>query len=175
MTGTSAVLLRAVETAPARVGTFNIFSGTSAAAPGMAGVAALLDQKLGSKAGNLNPELYTMAVSEPAAFNQVSVASSGVTNCTVTTPSMCNNSIAGPTGLAGGQAGFQLGANGGYSEATGLGSLDVSQFINNYNYTTPSNAPTVTVSAPPSVTVAQSASVEITVTGTNGAPREQSY
>ena len=151
-------------------GTFNIFSGTSAAAPGMAGVAALLDQKLGTKAGNLNPELYTMAVSEPAAFNQVSVASSGVTNCSVATPSMCNNSIAGPTGLAGGQAGFQLGANGGYSEATGLGSLDVSQFINNYNYTTPSNAPTVTVSAPPSVTAAQSASVEITVSGTNGAP-----
>jgi hypothetical protein len=151
-------------------GTFNIFSGTSAAAPGMAGVAALLDQKLGAKAGNLNPELYAMAVSAPAAFNQVSVASSGVTNCSVTTPSMCNNSIPGPTSLAGGQAGFQLGANGGYSEATGLGSLDVSQFINNYNYTTPSNAPTVTVSAPPSITVAQSASVEITVTGTNGAP-----
>lgn len=73
----------------------------------------------------------------------------------------------GPRGRPGG---IPIGANGGYSEATGLGSLDVGQFINNYNYTTPSNAPTVTVSAPPSVTAAQSASVEITVSGTNGAP-----
>ncbi len=148
---------------------FVAFSGTSAAAPGMAGVAALLDQKTSGGNGNLNPTLYSMVTSAPAAFNQVSVASSGVTNCSVATPSMCNNSIPGPTGLTGGQAGFQLGATGGYSEVTGLGSLDVSQFINAF---TPSsgNIPTVTVSAPPSITVAQSASVEITVSGNYGPP-----
>ena len=150
---------------------FSVFSGTSAAAPGMAGVAALIDQQSGSAQGNLNPSLYTMAAGTPAAFHQVSVASSGVSNCSTATPSMCNNSIPGPTGLTGGQAGFQLGATGGYSEVTGLGSLDVSQFINSYTSTGSSKpAPTVTLLAQPTVTTVQSASVLITVTGTGGTP-----
>jgi hypothetical protein len=150
---------------------FTVFSGTSAAAPGMAGVAALIDQQSGSAQGNLNPSLYSMAAGTPAAFHQVSIASSGVSNCSTATPSMCNNSIPGPTGLTGGQAGYQLGATGGYSEVTGLGSLDVSQFINGYTSTgSPKPAPTVTLLAQPTVTTAQSASVLITVTGTGGTP-----
>ena len=146
------------------------FSGTSAAAPGMAGVAALLDQKIGSAQGNINPELYSLAANAPAVFHQVSVATSGVSNCQLATPSMCNNSIPGPTGLTGGQAGFQLGATGGYNEATGLGSLDASQFI--YSYTGLGNVhlPTVTVSGPPSINASQSASFEVTVSGILGSP-----
>jgi subtilase family serine protease len=149
---------------------FSIFSGTSAAAPAMAGVAALLDQSLsGAAQGNLNPQIYAMAASTPAAFHQISVASSGVSNCNVSMPSMCNNSVAGPTGLTGGQAGFLLGATGGYSEATGLGSLDVTQFINNYS-SNPKFVPTVTLMGPPAVSVSQSASVLITVTGNSSVP-----
>jgi len=106
------------------------FCGTSAAAPGMAGVAALLDEKLGLPQGNLNPEIYQMAASMPSAFHDVTVATSGVTNCGINTPSMCNNSIPGSSGLANGQPGYLAAA--GYDEATGLGSLDVSAFINNY-------------------------------------------
>jgi len=148
---------------------FTVFSGTSAAAPGMAGVAALLDQQSGVAQGNLDPSLYAMAAGTPAAFHQVSVASSGVSNCTTATPSMCNNSVPGPTGLSGGQAGFQLGQSGGYSLVTGLGSLDVSQFINDYTNTGSSKpAPTVTLFAQPTVTTAQSASILITVTGSSG-------
>ena len=44
---------------------------------------------------------------------------------------MCNNSTAGRTGLIGGQAGYQV--TSGYDEVTGLGSLDVAAFINNFN------------------------------------------
>jgi hypothetical protein len=150
---------------------FSIFSGTSAAAPGMAGVAALIDQESGSPQGNLNPSLYSMAAGTPAAFHQVSVASSGVANCSTATPSMCNNSIPGPTGLTGGQAGYQLGQTGGYSLVTGLGSLDVSQFINGYTSVGSTKpTPTVTLLAQPTVTTSQSASVLITVTGTGGTP-----
>lgn len=150
---------------------FTVFSGTSAAAPGMAGVAALIDQQSGSAQGNLNPSLYSMAAGTPAAFHQVSVTSSGVSNCSTATPSMCNNSIPGPAGLTGGQAGYQLGATGGYSLVTGLGSLDVGQFISGYTNTGSSKpAPTVTLLAQPTVTTVQSASVLITVTGTGGTP-----
>jgi sugar lactone lactonase YvrE len=108
---------------------FEYFYGTSAAAPSMAGVAALLDQMMGSPQGNLNPQLYQMAASTPAAFHDVTVASSGVTGCDINTPSMCNNSAPGPTGLSGGQAGFPLTV--GYDEVTGLGSLDVQVLFNN--------------------------------------------
>jgi hypothetical protein len=109
---------------------FEINSGTSAAAPDMAGVTALLDQSQGGAVGNVAPSLYQMAVSAPSAFHDITVASSGVTNCTLSTPSLCNNSVAGATSLTGGQAGYEVGA--GFDEATGLGSLDVTNFINNF-------------------------------------------
>jgi subtilase family serine protease len=109
---------------------FEIFGGTSAAAPDMAGVTALLDQKMGKGVGNLNPELYSLAASTPSVFHDVTVATSGVSGCTVNTPSMCNNSIPGPDGLTGGQAGFEAGT--GFDETTGLGSLDVGKFLSSY-------------------------------------------
>lgn len=104
------------------------FAGTSASAPGMAGIAALLvEAALGSPQGNLNPTLYSMAATLPYAFHDVTVRSSGVKACNVDTPSMCNNSIPGNASLSGGQPGYTLGT--GYSEVTGLGSLDVNNFI----------------------------------------------
>jgi pseudomonalisin len=104
-----------------------IFAGTSATAPAMAGIAALLNTKLGSKQGNINPLLYQLATSSPTVFHDVTVASSGISNCVATTPSLCNNSTPGATGLAGGTAGYVVAA--GYDEATGLGSLDVAQLL----------------------------------------------
>ncbi len=71
---------------------FEIMYGTSAAAPSMAGITALLDQKLGKKQGNLNAELYTLASKSSSALHDVTVTSSGVKSCSVKTPSMCNNS-----------------------------------------------------------------------------------
>jgi pseudomonalisin len=104
-----------------------VFSGTSAAAPGMAGIAALLNTKMGSAQGNLNPVLYRLAASTPGAFHDVTLASSGVSGCVAASPSMCNNSTPGVGTLTGGLAGYLVGA--GYDQATGLGSLDVANFL----------------------------------------------
>ncbi len=119
--------------------TFVEFSGTSAAAPDMAGITALLNQKQGSAQGSLNPILYALA-GNPAngVFNDVTVATSGVANCVVTTPSMCNNSTPGTNGLTGGLSGYLV--NAGYDEVTGLGSINVANLLTNWS----SAAPTTT-------------------------------
>lgn len=99
-----------------------VASGTSAAAPGMAGIAARLNQRTGTAQGNLNPHLYAIARTTANAFHDVTPASSGV-SCNVNVPSLCNNSTPGPTGLAGGLAGYPVTI--GYDLATGLGSPNV--------------------------------------------------
>jgi subtilase family serine protease len=42
-----------------------VFGGTSASAPAMAGIAALLNQKLGARQGNINANLYSLATRRP--------------------------------------------------------------------------------------------------------------
>ena len=119
---------------------FSAFSGTSAAAPDMAGIAALLNQKEGGPQGNLNPTLYKLAATVSNVFHDVTVATSGVSSCSVSTPSMCNNSTPSPTALTGGLAGYLVGA--GYDEVTGLGSLDVANLLASWN--TVGSLPSVT-------------------------------
>jgi subtilase family serine protease len=99
-----------------------VMGGTSASAPSMAGIAALLNQQGGVAQGNLNPHLYATASAQPTAFHDATPASSGVA-CDVAVPSLCNNSTPGPSGLSGGLAGQALTL--GYDLATGLGSPDV--------------------------------------------------
>ncbi len=120
-------------------GRYEYFSGTSAAAPSMAAVTALLNQKTGSAHGNMNPLLYRIASSTPNAFHDATPASSGVTSCSTSIPSMCNNSTPGPAGLTGGLAGYALTT--GYDQATGLGSLDIANFITAASITATSLAP----------------------------------
>ena len=73
---------------------FAVYSGTSASAPSMAGIAALLNQKMGSAQGNLNPRLYALAAAASnGVFHDVTVATSAVADCTPDVPSLCNNSM----------------------------------------------------------------------------------
>jgi subtilase family serine protease len=106
---------------------FEVFSGTSAAAPGIAGVVALINTKVGTSAGNINPLLYALATSTPSAFHDITITTSGVTGCAATTPSLCNNSTPGPSTLTGGLSGYLLTT--GYDEVTGLGSVDVANLV----------------------------------------------
>jgi subtilase family serine protease len=144
---------------------FEYFYGTSAAAPSMAGIAARLNTRLGLAQGNLNPEIYQMAVTAPNAFHDVTVETSGVTNCDIDTPSMCNNSIPGPGGPGGGQAGYMVTA--GYDLVTGLGSLDVTNFLE--NYIGPKTTPAIIgMLGPFTITTAQGLGLSLTVEGREG-------
>lgn len=109
-------------------GTFKyIIYGTSASSPGMAGIAAMLDQRLGARQGNVNPTLYSLAAKTTNVFHDATPATSGVSTCSTAVPSMCNNSTPSASSLSGGLAGYALTT--GYDLATGLGSLDVANFL----------------------------------------------
>ncbi|MET0232782.1 MAG: S53 family peptidase, partial [Rhodanobacteraceae bacterium] len=130
----------AAEGGPCTVGsdrsfTFIAGGGTSASAPGIAGIAAILNQATNTANGNLNPRLYALARTPAAgAFHDVTVASSDVAGCTVTTPSLCNNTTPGPNGLSGGLQGYL--ATAGYDLATGLGSVDATNLVNQWTAST---------------------------------------
>ncbi len=140
----------------ATCGSFFAFGGTSAAAPSMAGIQALVNQKLGGRQGNINPSLYALASSSSPAFHDVTVATSGVGTCTGS-PSLCNNSTPTSASLSGGLVGYLV--NAGWDASTGWGSLDVT------NYLTALSTPTFTVS-PSANTLNLSASTGATVSET---------
>jgi pseudomonalisin len=145
---------------------FGSFYGTSAAAPDMAGITALLDQKMQSPQGELNQRLYELAVAPTiSVFHDITVASSSVSGCVVTTPSMCNNSTPSPTGLTGGLAGYLV--TEGYDEVTGLGSIDVTNLLGNWPTALSTTATTLTSSAS---TVASGAPVTFTASVTGSTP-----
>jgi len=155
-------------------GTFKyIIFGTSASSPALAGVAALLNQKMGARQGNLNPLFYKLAATPSNnVFHDVTVASSGVSNCSTATPSLCNNSTPSATALTGGLAGYAVGE--GYDLVTGLGSLDVTNFLTvaaAANVTTVSTTLALAASVNP-MTTAQTVTFTATLTpaSTGGTP-----
>jgi subtilase family serine protease len=105
--------------------------GTSAAAPSMAGIMALVNQAEHEDQGDANAALYAIARSPAGAtvFHDATPASSGIGDaaCDPATPSVCNNSDPSPTALTGGLAGYALAV--GYDQATGWGSMDIAQLI----------------------------------------------
>jgi len=84
--------------------------GTSAAAPSFAGIVALINQKMHSSQGNINPALYALASSAHGAFHDIT-AGSNVVPCVIGKPD-CTSGTMGYT------------AGPGYDQVTGLGSID---------------------------------------------------
>jgi pseudomonalisin len=146
---------------------FLYFFGTSAAAPDMAGITALLNQKLAGPQGELNQRLYALAAVTPTnnVFHDATVTSSGVSGCVVTTPSMCNNSTPSPTALTGGLAGYLLTA--GFDEVTGLGSIDVGNLLANYSSLSATTTTLVSSLNPAKFGVAVTFTATVATAGTN--------
>jgi len=143
------------------------WGGTSAAGPVFSGVVALLNQYLVSNGtlqqpglGNINPELYSLAqVSNEDAFNQIAQGNN-IVPCVSETPDCTTGSY-----------GYSAGADGGYNQATGLGSVDGFNLIHAWGNSLP--ASTVTLTSTPQPPVNQAAvTLTATVTGnsTSGIP-----
>ncbi|MCX6629410.1 MAG: protease pro-enzyme activation domain-containing protein [Candidatus Solibacter sp.] len=138
-------------------GAFYSVGGTSASAPSMAGVVALLNQYLTSKSilarpglGNINPALYRLAQSTKDVFHDVTTGDNAV-RCALGSPNCVE-------GFVGHRAGP------GYDLATGLGSIDAYNLVTQWNAGT---ASTTTVTADPA-SAALTDTVHLTATVRGG-------
>jgi hypothetical protein len=116
-----------------------VVGGTSAAVPTFAGIVALINQKMNTPGGqgNINPILYAMAATSPAAFHDITTGNN-IVPCTAGTPD-CPAS-----------APFQIGytAGVGYDQATGLGSIDAYNLVTAWKSPGTGNLPAPTLTAP---------------------------
>jgi subtilase family serine protease len=139
-------------------GFLNAAGGTSFGAPTFAGIVAILNQKTGSRQGNVNPTLYALAASTPSAFHDIT-SGTNIVPCGSGTPDCPTSGTA--------QYGFTAGP--GYDQVTGLGSIDAANLVNNWSSGNPTTADfelfgnLVTVAAP-----GGSGSSTITVDARNG-------
>ncbi|GLQ48012.1 hypothetical protein GCM10007862_30630 [Dyella lipolytica] len=135
---------------------FNSAGGTSFAAPAMAGIQALINQASGQNSGNILPALYNIAAKEygtnaspnrsmlstcnsgssagsSCVFNNVTVGNNDVpcaqgSNDCYTGPSVETYGVVSAGGSA--ELAPAWNANSGYSLATGLGSVNVTNLVN---------------------------------------------
>jgi subtilase family serine protease len=132
--------------------------GTSVGSPIMAGIMALVNQKAGGSQGNPNTLLYQLAGTETFSscssetvkansatciFNDIDTGTISMP-CDTSSPD-CNGTDVGGYGILNGYS-----ASAGYDLATGLGSLNVANFVNSF---ASSVAPAVTLT-PTSLTFA---------------------
>ncbi len=134
--------------------TFTVIGGTSAAAPIFAGIAALINQKLGSRQGSLNPQIYSLAANSPWAFNDITSGDNKVV-CTVGTTDCSSSPI-----------GFSAGA--GYDLVTGWGSVDATALLDALNGTPNPHFLILPTSRNESILISSNSGIGISVTPKEG-------
>jgi hypothetical protein len=113
--------------------------GTSAAAPSFAGIVALAEQKVGSRLGNLNYYLYSLAAGAGASCSSAASGPSCIFHdvvkgnnsvpCQAGTPN-CSQATGTATGVMVNSSQLPAySASAGYDLATGLGSVNAANFI----------------------------------------------
>jgi hypothetical protein len=153
--------------------------GTSFGSPAFAGIMALIDQKTGSRQGNPNYVFYKLAAQTPAANCNSTTGPAAdcifndVTTGTIRMP-CATGSFDCTTNTVGDQVGILNGydAATGYDLATGLGSVNVSNLVNQWETVTfTATATTFTLNggtAPISVAHGTQIAVGVTVAPTSG-------
>jgi subtilase family serine protease len=107
---------------------FDIVGGTSASAPAMAGIMALVVQKYGRQ-GQADTVLYPLSQQKPSAFHDITLG--GNWDLCVQGDNDCTLNVAGLGAQAGESTVYSAGP--GYDQASGLGSVDATQLVNNWN------------------------------------------
>jgi hypothetical protein len=150
-----------------------LISGTSAAAPSMAGIMALVIANAGGRQGQANYVLYPLAASQaqqgiyPSQCDGSNVLGLPAATCIFNDVTVGNNVVPGEL-----TSDYQAGA--GYDLATGLGSVNVANLIAKWNTVTfnPTTTQLTLQGGPSDITIAHgdSVSVSATVAATSGTP-----
>ncbi len=136
--------------------------GTSASAPAMAGIMALINQKYGPQ-GQANYVLYPLAAQFPAAFHDVAVGSNNVPCASY----LVGSYIGCSKDTSDKYYSYQkYAATTGYDLASGLGTVDVNQMITNWSKIAFKPSATTLTLSPSTFTHGANVTAKATVTGT---------
>ena len=139
--------------------------GTSASAPSFAGVMALVDQWTLSRQGQAGYVLYPLAAKEKLSqCNGSSTTTPPASTCTFNDVTVGNNEVPGEAGYP--NAPYASGV--GYDLASGLGSVNVANLVNNWNTVTFKPTTTTLSLGSTTITHGQADSVDIKVAPTSG-------
>ncbi|HEX4782726.1 MAG TPA: Ig-like domain repeat protein, partial [Candidatus Sulfotelmatobacter sp.] len=138
-------------------------SGTSASAPSFAGIMALVDQQQQINTGNArqglaNYVLYRLAAAQstyPAQCNGSSTSTPPTSTCIFNDVTMGNNAVPG-------EATTIYSATAGYDLATGLGSVNVANLVNQWSTVT-FNPTTTTLALSPTTSIVHGSTVNVNV------------
>lgn len=141
-------------------GDFSGFGGTSISSPQFAGIMALINQKTGSAQGIPGLTLYKLAAQQASAFHDIPAGStiampcfSSTANCTTSRPGDAYGVLSGYSTAAG------------YDLATGLGSVDAANLVNDWQSVSFSpSTTTLSVNGGSAVNVTHGAAVPFSVT-----------
>ncbi len=121
------------------------FGGTSVASPELAGIQALVNQKVGAPQGNPNPVYYSLAASNPSVFHsitqgEIDVNCSGAINCFGVIGNLdygrngrvFDTTFGGSLSVSSTSFSAAYAANPGWSFANGLGSVDANNLVTSW-------------------------------------------
>ena len=140
----------------------DIVGGTSASTPSMAAIMALVDQKYGRQ-GQADTVLYPLFQQKPAAFHDITLG--GNWDLCVQGDLDCNLN-AGPGHGAGESTVYSAGL--GYDQASGLGSVDAAQLVNNWGAIAFTSTSTTLQVAPAKAVHGTNVTVTASVASTSG-------
>ncbi len=145
-------------------GYLTVAGGTSFATPIMAGMVALINQKVNATSGqgNINPTLYTLAANSSTYGTAFHDITTGNNDCTNAGTSLCS-----------GNALTEYMSGVGYDLATGLGSFDLSLLANAWPMSTGTSLVSTTTTITPSTTtptIGQNVTFTIGVSSSSGTP-----
>lgn len=142
-------------------------SGTSASAPSFAGIMALVNHKTGARQGQANYVLYRLAAAETLAQCNGSLTTGlPASTCIFNDVTVGNNAVPGEIGF--GTPGAKYQSTTGYDLATGLGSVNVTNLINQWSSVSFRPTTTTLTLTPPTFAHGASASVSVTVVPNSG-------
>jgi subtilase family serine protease len=156
------------------------YGGTSVSAPAFAGIISLINQKTGNRVGNANYVLYNLASQQSTAktacnaatgapatgciFNDITTNTisqpclKGTPNCTVTNSADRYGVLAG------------WGSTTGYDLASGLGSVNAANLVNNWTSSSFRSTATSLSLSPLTITHGSPVTASVKVTATTGTP-----